>query len=76
MSQNLSAIGGGVQRSKDYIYEGKNADLGWLVSSSRGDNRPHMDYGGQTISVTRILDFSLLHSIQDCPRYLDRAAKS
>ena len=42
MSQNLSAIGGGVQQCKDYIYEGKNADLGWLVYSSRGDTRPHI----------------------------------
>ena len=41
-------------RPKDYICEGKNVDLGWLVSSSRGDTSPHMNYGGQTISVTPI----------------------
>ena len=28
----------GNKRPKDYIYEGKNADLGWLVSSSGGDS--------------------------------------
>ena len=32
--------------------------MGWLVSSSRGDIRAHTNYGGQTISVTRILDSS------------------
>ena len=62
MSQNLSAIGGGVHaltnglkitflRAKMLIWAGSCILQG-------GDTRHHMNFEGQTISVTRILDSS------------------